>query len=66
MLGTASFDDILRPQRVWRGAGLASPAPCLPTGFPALDAELPGGGWPTAALTEILCGKRAIGELGLL
>lgn len=26
----------------------------LPTGFAALDAELPGGGWPAAGLTELL------------
>jgi hypothetical protein len=53
-------------QRLWRGAALSSPARTLPTGFPALDAALPGGGWPAAALTEILCNQPAIGELGLL
>jgi protein ImuA len=26
----------------------------LPTGFATLDAELPGGGWPAAGLTELL------------
>jgi len=60
------LDDILRRQRVWRGATLAIPSRCLPTGFPTLDSELPGGGWPTAAMTEILCDKQAIGELALL
>jgi hypothetical protein len=60
------LDDILRRQGVWRGATLATRPRCLPTGFPALDSELPGGGWPTAAVTEILWGKQAIGELGLL
>ena len=60
------LDDILRRQRVWRGATLATPPRCLPTGFPTLDSELPGGGWPTAAVTEILCDKPAIGELALL
>lgn len=51
---------------VWRGAGLAPTTPALATGFPALDAELPGGGWPTGALTEILSRHEGIGELGLL
>ena len=28
----------------------------MPSGFAALDAELPGGGWPRRALTELLRG----------
>jgi len=54
------------PHGVWRGGALASPARTIPSGFPALDAELPGGGWPTGALTEILCNHQGIGELALL
>jgi protein ImuA len=38
----------------------------LPTGFAALDAELPGGGWPAGALTELLLPHAGIGELRLL
>jgi hypothetical protein len=38
----------------------------VPTGFPALDAELPGGGWPTGCLTECLPAHEGIGELRLL
>ena len=40
-------------------AGVAS-------GYPELDRHLPGGGWPTEALTEILTGHYGIGELRLL
>lgn len=40
--------------------------PSVSTGFPALDTELPGGGWPSAALTEILPAHEGIGELRLL
>ena len=36
------------------------------TGFKALDAYLPGGGWPVAALTEIMVERHGIGELSLL
>ena len=48
-----------------------APARCVPSGtfasgFAALDAELPGGGWPRGALTELLAGHEGIGELGLL
>ena len=42
---------------IWRGPGLCAPAPPgVPTGFSELDAELPGGGWPEGALSEILGG----------
>ena len=36
------------------------------TRFAALDAELPGGGWPRPGLTEILTNHVGIGELSLL
>ena len=40
---------------VWHADALAtSPAQVLPTGDAALDAQLPGGGWPVGALSEIL------------
>lgn len=38
----------------------------LPTGFPALDAELPGGGWPVRVLTELLLSQPGLGEVRLL
>lgn len=40
---------------LWGGAELGrSSGPCRSSGFARLDAELPGGGWPTRALTELL------------
>lgn len=40
---------------VWHADALAfSPAQVVPTGDAALDAQLPGGGWPVGGLTEIL------------
>lgn len=40
---------------VWHAHALSSsPLPVLATGDAALDAQLPGGGWPIGALTEIL------------
>lgn len=57
---------IKRPD-LWRGGETARVAiPSISTGFPALDALLPGGGWPRGALTEILCEGEGIGELSLL
>ncbi|ENO84670.1 translesion DNA synthesis-associated protein ImuA [Thauera linaloolentis] len=52
---------------VWQGSHLARPpGNTLPTGFPALDAELPGGGWPAGALIELLAEHPGVGELSLL
>jgi hypothetical protein len=45
---------------------LPAASPGLPTGFAALDALLPGGGWPVGALTEILPDREGIGEVRLL
>ena len=38
----------------------------MPSGFPALDAQLPGGGWPRRALTELLLAHPGVGEIRLL
>ncbi|WP_298927360.1 translesion DNA synthesis-associated protein ImuA [uncultured Ramlibacter sp.] len=41
--------------QVWGGAELgAAPELVLPSGFAALDAALPGGGWPLGSLVEVL------------
>jgi protein ImuA len=37
-----------------------------PSQFAALDAQLPGGGWPTGVLTELLLPHAGVGELRLL
>jgi cell division inhibitor SulA/protein ImuA len=38
----------------------------MASGFAPLDAELPGGGWPAGALTELLPAHEGIGEVRLL
>ena len=38
----------------------------LPSGYPRLDAWLPGGGWPAGRLTEIAVERWGSGELALL
>ncbi|HVL35652.1 MAG TPA: translesion DNA synthesis-associated protein ImuA, partial [Burkholderiales bacterium] len=62
----AGLDHLLHQQRVWRGGAPATAQDTLGTGFAALDAELPGGGWPAGALTEILGRREGIGELQLV
>jgi hypothetical protein len=65
----AVLENILQRHAVWRGAAPSaslSEAPAIPTGFPALDRELPGGGWPAGGLTELLGERDGIGELQLV
>jgi hypothetical protein len=57
---------LLSDARVWRGQPAALPPAAQPTGFAALDAVLPSGGWPESALTELLLPADGIGELRLL
>jgi hypothetical protein len=62
-----ALDLVLRNPAIWRGDQYAKVAiESIPTGFAELDAQLPGGGWPRAALTELLTNQRGIGELRLL
>ena len=52
---------------IWRADALARPAGIvLATGHAALDAQLPGGGWPVGALVEILQAHSAQNEWRLL
>jgi protein ImuA len=52
---------------VWRAHELArSDAAALDTGHAALNAVLPGGGWPQAGLSELLQPCPGCGEWGLL
>lgn len=64
---TAALEAVLHRHPVWRGGGVAqSSARAEPSGHAGLDRELPGGGWPAGALTEILCASQGIGELQLV
>ncbi len=53
---------------LWRTHRLSRPSSgtITTTGFPTLDAELPGSGWPHRALTELLVPHPGLGELRLL
>jgi len=59
--------EALHPS-LWRAhrLGRTGTAAVWRTGFAALDAELPGGGWPCQALTELLLPRTGIGEVRLL
>lgn len=62
-----SLEAVLNHPGIWRGSDCARMAvPGIPTGFAELDRLLPGAGWPSGALTEILVERCGVGELQLL
>ncbi len=62
-----SLPELLARGEVWRGRPPAPPArDVLPSGHGALDAALPGGGWPRHGLTEILVSEAGVGALRLV
>ena len=54
-------------KNVWRASEMSpSVAHGLDSGFDTLDKQLPGGGWPTGMLTELITRHAGVGELRLL
>jgi hypothetical protein len=61
-----SVEAVLNHPAIWRGNSCARVStPSIPSGFPELDAVLPGSGWPAGALTEIYAERTGIGEMQL-
>ena len=59
--------EVLARPDVWRGDCFPqASALTQPSGYAALDAELPGGGWPRGALIELLVDGDGLGEVSLL
>jgi protein ImuA len=56
---------LLEHPAIWRGRSAAR-TEALATGYAALDACLPGRGWPRTGLIEILVARFGVGELYLL
>jgi hypothetical protein len=63
---TSSLADILADARVYKlkdaSAGHRLSGPVWSTGRRALDARLPGGGWPAASLVEVLLDATGLGR----
>jgi len=58
--------ETLHPS-LWLGHQLGrTGGDAVATGFARLDAELPGGGWPRRALSELLLPHAGVGEIRLL
>ena len=66
MGAVVALSTLLDAQQVWRGRAAPLPAGEQPTGWAALDDVLPAGGWPPAALSEILLPADGVGELRLV
>jgi cell division inhibitor SulA len=62
----SALAQLLHHPLLWRGDELARADDAVPSGFARLDRELPGGGWPRGALTELCLDAEGIGELSLL
>lgn len=60
-----ALQTTLADPRLWRGSGAAS-LRAQATDWAALDALLPGGGWPCGALSEVLYPQPGVGELSLI
>jgi len=64
-IATAS-PETLHPA-LWRASQLGRAATkCVDTGYTALSMQLPGSGWPTGTMTELLAQQPGIGEFRLL
>ncbi|MEM9057913.1 MAG: translesion DNA synthesis-associated protein ImuA [Pseudomonadota bacterium] len=66
-----TLEKLLEHPRIWRGNRAHTQtqhagSQALSTGYPALDEHLPGGGWPRAALSEIVVERYGTGELKLI
>ena len=53
MSAVVALSSLLDARQVWRGRAEPMPAGEQPTGWAALDAVVPSGGWPEASLSEI-------------
>ncbi|MBV8465017.1 MAG: translesion DNA synthesis-associated protein ImuA [Burkholderiales bacterium] len=63
----SAIAEILKHPGIWRGDGFSQAHPdTLSSGHLQLDAVLPGGGWPQAAVSEIIARQAGCGELKLL
>jgi cell division inhibitor SulA len=67
----AGLQQVLHNPAIWRAQQLADAQRCrndkgVTTGFAAVDALLPDGGWPLGALSELLVDTSGMGELSLL
>lgn len=64
--GAPVLRGLFEQMQVWQASTRHAPVSGIPSGIDSLDAALPTGGWPPAALTEILLPAWGMGEFHLL
>jgi len=65
-MNNPALATVLANPAIWRGGECAPEPAAMPSGFPELDAVLPGRGWPKGALTEVVLAREGIGEIRLM
>ena len=61
-----ALQELVAARHVWHGRNARPIGHGVPTGVAELDDVLPLGGWPKAALTELLVPADGLGEIALL
>lgn len=60
-------DNLLAKSGLWRASSIGQGIASNPSSsFPQLDQQLPGGGWPSDGITELLHDQYGIGEFRLI
>lgn len=63
----SELQNLMQSTGLWRASSIDGQyLESCPSGFEALDRELPGSGWPASGITELLHDHAGIGELRLL
>lgn len=66
MSDKSSINQLLKNPALWQAAQVDTTRLTHSTGFTELDMQLADGGWPKAAVTELLLPHAGVGELRLL
>ncbi len=60
VVANTALAAVLANPAIWRGDDCAPEPAAMSSGFPELDAVLPGRGWPTDALTEVVLARELV------
>ena len=62
-----ALDNLLQTSGIWRASSIDHGVKAgIPSAYPELDRQLPGGGWPRDGVTELLHDHQGLGELRLI
>jgi|TARA_B100000315_G_scaffold203179_1_gene196167 hypothetical protein len=62
-----ALNNLLQTSGIWRASSIDHGVRLgIPSDYPELDRQLPGGGWPRDGVTELLHDQQGMGELRLI